>query len=99
MLEMSPEDRQKAEEAQKKSDKYHDKLALAYGEIFRSAAGQFCLRDLRERCNVDVSCLHGESAASHPDPNAVLFQEGKRAVFNHINTYVRRDNERRKCTE
>jgi hypothetical protein len=95
-FQLSPEDQLKADEAQEKIDKYHDKLALAYGEIFRSPAGQFALKDLTDRCNGNASCVRD---AVHPDANAVLFESGKQAVLNYIMIYVRKDNARRKGTE
>lgn len=95
-MEMNPEDRQKIEDATQEKERYEEKLSLAYGEVFRSPAGQFCLKDLAQRCNFRNSCIRNVHA---PDANAVLFQEGKRAVFNHINFYVRHDHERRKRTE
>ena len=91
---MSEDDRAASEAAARQTKEYHDKLSLAYGEVFKTNAGKFVLNDLKERCNVDNSCVRGD--ATHPDPYAVMFQEGKRAVYNHIMTYVRRDYERRK---
>ena len=93
-FEMDPEDRAKAEESNRKRSEYQEKLALAYGEIFHSAAGQFCLKDLSERCNYNNSCIRNVNA---PNATAVVFQEGKRAVFNYIMMYIRHDNERRKA--
>lgn len=69
-----------------------EKLAYMYHETFKSPVGQAALKDLRERCNMDVSCVRGD--VQQPDPYAVMFQEGKRAVFNHIMTYIRQHNER-----
>lgn len=85
-MEMEPEDRQRAEEVSREREEYEEKLALAYGEIFKGGAGQFVLKDLSQRCNFRNSCIQDAQA---PNPNAVMFQEGKRAVFNHIMFYVR----------
>jgi hypothetical protein len=92
-MDMSPEDRQACEENARKRDEFEDKLALAWGEVARTGAGKFVLKDLSERCNFRNSCIRNSTA---PNANAVLVQEGKRAVFNHIMFYVRHDNERRK---
>ncbi len=93
MLDMSPEDQQIVDEQNQKVEEHHDKLSLAAGEIFRSPAGQFFLKDLAERCNVNNSCVRD---AKHPDANAVIFECGKKAVYDYIMTYVRRDHERRR---
>ncbi len=85
-MEMNPEDQLKAEEQAKEREEHEDKLALAYSEVFKGGAGQFVLKDLSERCNFHNSCIGNANA---PNANAVLFQEGKRAVFNHILFYVR----------
>ena len=94
-MEMNPEDQRQAEEQAREREEEEEKLALAYGEVFKGGAGQFVLKDLAGRCNVHNSCIKNASA---PNSNAVLFQEGKRAVFNHIIFYVRHDNERMKRT-
>ena len=93
-MEMNPDDQRKIEEQARKQDEKEERLALAWGEVAKTAAGQFCLKDLMERCNYRNSCIRNVNA---PNSNAVLFQEGKRAVFNHIMFYVRHDNERRKA--
>lgn len=82
------------EEAYAKQQAYHDKLGMAYGEVMRSKAGQFMMKDLAERCNVDNSCIH-DGMVKHPDPYAVMFQEGKRCVYNYMISNLRHDNERR----
>jgi hypothetical protein len=75
---------------------HQDKLAYAFGEVFRSPAGQFVLKDLRERCNADNCNVRN---VAHPDTNSVMFECGKNAVYNYIMIYVRHDNERRKRTQ
>ena len=94
-MEMDPEDQRLAEESARAVKEYHEKLALAWGTIARTGAGQFVLKDLSERCNFRNSCIRNINA---PNANSVLVNEGKRAVFNHIMFYVRHDNERRKRT-
>lgn len=93
-MDMSPEDQVKVEEDARKREEFEDRLALAWGEVAKTGAGQFCLKDLSERCNFRNSCVRNANA---PNPTAVVFQEGKRAVFNHIMFYVRHDNEKRKA--
>jgi len=93
-MEMDPEDQAKAEESARKREEKEDRLALAWGEVARTGAGQFVLNDLSERCNYRNSCVRNANA---PNPTAVVFQEGKRAVFNHIMMYIRRDKEQRKA--
>jgi len=90
---MHPDDQRKTEELTRKIQEENEKLALAYGEIFRSEAGKLVLKDLRSRCNVDNCSVR---QPNNPDPNSVLFEEGKRAVWNHIMLFLRHDNERRK---
>lgn len=94
-MEVSPEEQARQEEAYAKQQEFHDKLGMAWAEIMKSPAGQFCMKDLRERCNVDNSCIH-DGMAKHPDPYAVMFQEGKRCVYNYIVSNIRHDDERRK---
>jgi hypothetical protein len=93
-MEMNGEDARLIEEQARQNDEEQEKLALAYGEVARTGAGQFILKDLAQRCNFRNSCIRNVNA---PNPFAVVFQEGKRAVFNHIMFYVRHDNERRKA--
>ncbi len=88
-MEMNPEDQLACEESARQKEEQEQKLALAYSEVFKTGAGKFVLKDLSERCNYNNSCIRGD-AVSHPDSYAVMFQEGKRAVFNHILFYVRR---------
>lgn len=92
-MDMNPEDQQQVEKAAREVEEFEDKLASAWGEIAKTGAGQFILKDLAQRCNFRNSCIRNINA---PNANAVLFQEGKRAVFNHIMFYVRHENERRK---
>lgn len=92
-MEMNPEDQRLAKEQAREREEYHEKLSLACREVFKTPAGQFVLKDLSERCNYRNSCIRNVNA---PNANAVLFQEGKRAVFNHILFYMRHENERRK---
>jgi hypothetical protein len=98
MMDISPEDRQlvdiQNEEERQKYEREQNKLSYMYWELFRSPVGQAALKDLSERCNANNSCIRGDS--KHPDPYAVMFQEGKRAVYNHIISYIRHENERRK---
>ena len=96
-FELSPEEKQEQALSEKAFEEAQYKLALAYGEVFRSPAGQFVLKDLRERCNVNNSCVRADERGKtdHPDPNAVLVQEGKRCVYLHINKYIEADNERK----
>lgn len=93
-MDVSGEDARLIEEQARQNEEEQEKLALAYGEVARTGAGQFILKDLAERCNYRNSCIRSVNA---PDPYAVMFQEGKRAVFNHIMFYVRHDNEKRKA--
>ena len=93
-MEMDPEDQRKAEESARQREEFEDKLALAWGEVANTGAGKFVLEDLMKRCNYHNSCVGNVNA---PNPLAVVFQEGKRALFNHIMFYVRHDNERRKA--
>lgn len=95
-MDMCPEDQQIAEQTAKERKEHEEKLALAYEEVFKSGAGQFVLKDLSERCNFRNSCIRGENV-NRPDPYAVMFQEGKRAVFNHIMFYYRHDKEQGKA--
>jgi len=92
-MNMDPEDQLKAEETARIREESEEKLALAWGEVAKTGAGKFVLKDLSERCNFRNSCIGNVNA---PNANAVIFQEGKRAVFNHIMFYIRHDNERRK---
>lgn len=87
-MDMSPEDRQACEDSAREKKEHEEKLALAYNEVFKTGAGKFVLKDLSERCNYNNSCIRGDTV-NRPDPYAVMFQEGKRAVFNHILFYVR----------
>ena len=91
-MDMSAEDQRLAEEQTKEREEYEERLALAWGEVARTGAGKFCLQDLSQRCNFRNSCVGNVNA---PNPYAITFQEGKRALFNHIMFYVRHDNERR----
>ncbi len=93
-FELSTEEKVKMAQDEETFRKQEYKLALAYGEVFRSPAGQFVLADLRARCNIDNSVIRDN--IEHPDPNAVLVQAGKQCVYQHINNYLRQDNERRK---
>jgi len=90
---MHPEDRAQVEATSKKMKEHQEKLALAYGEIFRTKAGKLVLQDLKERCNVDNTTIR---TPAKPDPYSVLFEEGKRAMWNYMMIYLRHDNERRK---
>ena len=81
MNDMDPRDQEACELSAKDRKEHEEKLALAYHEVFKTPAGQFVLKDLSERCNYRNSCIRNAQA---PDPYAVVFQEGKRAVFNHI---------------
>ena len=92
-MDMEAKDQALAEEAAKEIAEHHEKLALAWQWIAKQGAGQFALKDLSERCNTRNSSIRN---IQHPDPNSVLVEEGKRAVWNYIMTYVRHDNERRK---
>jgi len=92
-MEMNPEDQAIAEAAAKEVSEHHEKLSLAWKEVAKTGAGKFCLKDLSERCNAKNSSIRN---IQHPDPNSVLVEEGKRAVFNYILSYLRHDNERRK---
>jgi hypothetical protein len=96
MMDISPEDKAlvdvQNEEARAAYEKEQERLAYMWYEIFKTPVGQAGLADLRERCNVNNSCMRGDAA--HPDPYAVMFQEGKRAVYNHIISYIRHYNER-----
>ena len=92
-MDMNADDQRLAEEQAHEKDEFEEKLALAWGEVAKTAAGKFVLKDLMERCNFRNSCIRNVNA---PNPYAVVFQEGKRAVFNHVMFYVRHDNERRK---
>ena len=91
-MDLSGDDRRLVEEQAKERDDKEDRLSLAWGEIAKTGAGLFVLKDLSERCNFHNSCIRNVNA---PNANAVLFQEGKRAVFNHIMMYIRRDKEKR----
>lgn len=95
-MDISPEDRAlvevQNEEEREKYEKEQEKLAYMYWELFKTPLGQAALKDLTERCNVNNSCIRGDS--KHPDPYAVMFQEGKRAVYNYITNYIRHWNER-----
>ena len=90
---LNADDQRNVDKANQQNKEYQDKLALAFGETFRSQAGRFVLSELRDRCNVDSTCIRD---CKHPDVNAVMFEEGKRAVYNYILFYLRHDNERRK---
>ena len=92
-MDMSPDDKAIVDDQNAQIEREMDELAYAYYEVFKTGAGQKVIKDLRERCNVHNSCVRGD--AKHPDPYAVMFQEGKRAVYNHIMMNVRHDNERR----
>lgn len=96
-MDISPEDERlvdiQNEEAREKYEMEQNKLAYMYWFLFKSPVGQAALKDLAERCNVHNSCIRDDS--KHPDPYAVMFQEGKRAVYNHIMNYIRHENERR----
>lgn len=87
---MSPEDQLAVEKQNADYEQEQNKLASAYYYIFKSEAGQIALKDLRERCNVNNSCIY-EGNVKRPDPYAVMFQEGKRAVYNHIMMYIRHE--------
>lgn len=93
-MEMSGEDQTLAENAAKEITEHHEKLALAWREVAKSGAGKFCLEDLSKRCNANNSCIR---SIAHPDANSVLVEEGKRAVFNYIMSYVRHDGEQGKA--
>jgi len=93
-MEMDAEDLRQAEEQNLVKKEHEEKLALVYGEVFKTGAGQFVLKDLSERCNFRNSCIRNVMA---PNANAVLFQEGKRAVFNHIMFYFKNGNQKGKA--
>ena len=86
-METHPDDQISNEEIARQQNEAADKLALAWQEVARTGAGKVVLTDLKSRCNIENSCVHGDG--KHPDPYAVMFQEGKRAVFNHILLYLR----------
>jgi hypothetical protein len=88
-METHPDDQISNEELARKAEEAADRLALAWQEVARTPAGKFVLKDLKSRCNVENSCIAGD--AKHPDPYAVMFQEGKRAVMNHIYLYLRHE--------
>ena len=81
-----PDESERIKAEARKAKEYQDKLAYAYGEVFRSGAGRFVLNDLRERCNADNCCVRN---VAHPDTNSVMFESGKNAVYNYIMIYVR----------
>jgi hypothetical protein len=74
-------------------NKQKERLALAWGEVAKSPAGQFVLNDLKLICNAENCCVRD---IVHPDPNSVLFESGKNSIYNYIMIYVRHYNERRK---
>lgn len=93
MFDMNPEDQKKIEQDHRNAKEEAERLAEAYAFVFGSKAGQIVFKDLRERCNADCGCVRNKV---NPDPNSVLFESGKQAVFNHIKHFMRHGNERRK---
>lgn len=92
MLEINPEDRAKIEKQEKDNKDRFDRLAHAYDTIFRSEAGKLVLNDLKIRCNADSGVIRN---LHNPDPNSVLVESGKLAVWNYIKLMLRHENERR----
>lgn len=94
-FEMNPEDKARIEEDNKKAREYQEKLAMMIGSTFRTEAGRKTLKHLSVVCNAHGSTVKNKT---NPDPNSVLFEEGKRMVYEYILIYIRADNERRKRT-
>lgn len=92
-MDLDPQDRERLEESNRKAEEHYERLELAYNEIFRSTPGRLVLKDLKERCNVDNSCVRD---IKHPDQLSVLFECGKKAVYDYILIILRAQNERRK---
>lgn len=92
MLELNPEDRAKIEQQKKENEDRYDRLAYAYDFVFRSDHGKLVLNDLKLRCNADSGTIRN---LHNPDPNSVLVESGKLAVWNYIKLMLRHENERR----
>lgn len=92
MMDMNPEDAAKIKADNEEYKKYQEKLASQFSSVFRSEAGKEVLKHLGIICNAHGSTVKDKI---HPDPHSVLFEEGKRMVYEYILIYLRADNERR----
>ncbi len=95
-MDMDPNDAAKIKADNEKYKAYQDKLASQFGSTFRSEAGKAVLQHLSVICNAHGSTVKDKI---HPDPNSVLFEEGKRMIYEYILIYLRADAERRKGTK
>ena len=69
----------------KASQMSYDEMAQVYQNVFSTPGGKLVLADLKLRCYVDVSTV------TSPDSvytNEVIFKEGMRTVFLHINSAI-----------
>ena len=92
-MEMNSEDEARIKLDNEKYKQHQEKLASQFGSTFRSEPGRAVLKHLEIICNAHGSTVKDKI---HPDPNSVLFEEGKRMVYEYILIYLRADNERRK---
>ena len=61
-------------------------LSKIYQNLFDSEEGKLVLEDLRFRANPSVPSVAEDGIV---DPNRVIYNEGKRAVFFHIETQLK----------
>ena len=93
MFELIPEDQARVETDAQQLNEETVKLAIAYGHIFRSPAGQVVYKNLMLLCNAEAGVVRN---INNPDPNSVIFEAGKLAVINWIRYMIRTDDERRR---
>lgn len=92
-MNMNPEDEARMKAENEKYKAYQDQLASDFGATFLTESGRKVLKHLEVICNAHGSTVKDKV---HPDPNSVLFEEGKRMVYEYICIYLRHENERRK---
>lgn len=63
-----------------------DEIAQIYKNLFNSEAGKIVLEDLRNRCFVKISTVETYNSVY---PNEVIFKEGMRSVFLHIENQIK----------
>ena len=69
----------------KQNEDVNDKIALAMQHLFGSKNGIVVLDDLRQFCGYEIS-----SVGQDYDVNKVMFREGQRNVYVHIDKMLKR---------